>query len=137
MHEYWGRPIAANDIGLIGYRAPAYVLDLWGLASREARLARFSAQAGWVTQLADKHDVDLAVVFPYWFNATDLAGWSAAGVSCRNLTYPYDLDCVAFFVRRPEMVAEARVALRAWQETLPRGTLYIDRDDMSAMLKKD
>ncbi|HEX8384591.1 MAG TPA: hypothetical protein VF576_00315, partial [Rubricoccaceae bacterium] len=31
--EEWRRPVAVNDLGLVALRSPAYVLDLWGLAS--------------------------------------------------------------------------------------------------------
>jgi hypothetical protein len=46
--DYWRQPVAVNDLGLVAYRGGEYTLDLWGLASQEARIARPSrARDGW------------------------------------------------------------------------------------------
>jgi len=66
--EFYKKPVAVNDIGLVGYENNNYVLDLWGLASRDALNARMSgAGVGWMSELASKNNVKLAMIFDEWF----------------------------------------------------------------------
>ena len=43
--DFWGKPVAVNDLGYVSYRNPNYVLDLWGLASPQALKARMANEA--------------------------------------------------------------------------------------------
>lgn len=62
----YGRPVGVNDLGWVAYRNDAYVLDLWGLASREA-LARRLAGGDWMDDLAERHGVRLVMIYDEWF----------------------------------------------------------------------
>jgi hypothetical protein len=41
--EFYKKPVVANDIGWVSYRNESYVLDLYGLASEQMRVARLKA----------------------------------------------------------------------------------------------
>ncbi|RMF38681.1 MAG: hypothetical protein D6754_06990, partial [Alphaproteobacteria bacterium] len=50
--DYVRAPVAVNDLGWVAYRNPHYVLDLWGLASREALATRLTDPGpGWAGPL--------------------------------------------------------------------------------------
>lgn len=65
-----GLPVAVNDIGRVSWANPVYVLDLWGLASREALLLRTGEPApGWADPLLQRHDVRLMMIYDDWMPA--------------------------------------------------------------------
>ena len=72
--EYWQRPIAVNDLGLVAYRGGQPVLDLWGLASQEARKDRL-AGGTWLGPLVAERGVQLAAVYPEWFPGQIPGSW--------------------------------------------------------------
>lgn len=57
--------VAANDIGWITYRNPHYVLDIFGLASRDARIARQSEASDWLQPLLERHGVEIIIAYDY------------------------------------------------------------------------
>ena len=59
-------PVAVNDVGLVSCGNPLYVLDLWGLASDEARVQRQKCSHGWMENLVERHKVPLAVIYDSW-----------------------------------------------------------------------
>lgn len=63
-----GGAVALNDIGVVAYRSPHYVLDLWGLASYEALQHRLRGDdIDWVQAAVEQHSVQLAMVYDNWF----------------------------------------------------------------------
>lgn len=62
--------VAVNDLGLVALRTQHYVLDLWGLGSREALTLRLSADRdpAWMETLMQKHDVHYALIYDGWFS---------------------------------------------------------------------
>jgi len=76
--EFYGAPVAVNDLGWVAYRNSEYVLDLWGLGSETARRARLSRSTpGWIEKLAADHGVGLAMVYDAWFQDQTPASWRA------------------------------------------------------------
>ena len=66
--QYYQQPVAVNDLGLLSYQNPHYVLDLWGLASKEALAFRqTSDNLEWMHQLVEQSDIDLVMIYPSWF----------------------------------------------------------------------
>jgi hypothetical protein len=66
--DYLGAPVAVNDLGLVSFRSNQYVLDLWGLGSKEALYARVKKEpVEWIDRLMQKHNVDYAIIYESWF----------------------------------------------------------------------
>ncbi|GIW07683.1 MAG: hypothetical protein KatS3mg060_2488 [Dehalococcoidia bacterium] len=102
----YGRPVGVNDLGWVSYRNDSYVLDFWGLASREA-LTRRLAGGDWMDELAERHGVRLALIYDEWFPERPKHWIRVATVRpaiVRN--HP-----VAVFARDPATAAEARLLL--------------------------
>jgi len=76
--RYYKQPVGVNDIGLVSYRNPAYVLDYAGLAS-ETSLAHAQSGGGeWMDSLARRHNVHFAMIYREWFKPVP-AGWISVG----------------------------------------------------------
>lgn len=110
--ECWRKPVAVNDLGWVSFRNDAYVLDLWGLGSEEARKARAEAAPGWVGRLVDEHGVEAAIIYPDWF--ADLPpAWVRLGVigyTERSIT-PF-APAATVFATQPEAADALRQCLR-------------------------
>jgi hypothetical protein len=78
VQDFYRAPIAVNDIGLVSWDNPNYVLDLWGLGSEAVRkLRRHGALTPEdMAQLAQNHGVGLAMIYREWFNHGVPASWT-------------------------------------------------------------
>ncbi|MDH4156610.1 MAG: hypothetical protein OEW00_04980, partial [candidate division Zixibacteria bacterium] len=77
--EYYRAPVAVNDIGWVSYANDNYVLDLWGLGSQQALESRRNHEGPqWITALANKHDIHLAMIYDTWLPEIP-AGWITLG----------------------------------------------------------
>lgn len=74
-----GEPIAVNDLGLVAYRNPNPVLDLYGLASAEALRARKAGRPGFLGALVRKHGVRVVAIYPSWFVGQIPTDWLPVG----------------------------------------------------------
>lgn len=122
-HDFFPEPVAVNDIGRVAWGSPAYVLDLWGLASSEALHIRTSpgaATPGWAAPLAARHGVRLAMVYDIWLAPAVGPDW----VALAHLTMDHprgavgDVD-VTFYATSPAAVPAITAALRRFIPTLP------------------
>lgn len=112
-------PVAANDIGLVGYRNPSYVLDLWGVSAEATRLARLAGGTGWMDRLAAAHGVGVAMIYESWFRGMIPPGWIRLAVLRHSHgTVTNGGDEVAFFATSPAAVGPAVAALRRFQAGL-------------------
>ncbi len=130
--EYYSAPVAVNDIGWVSYANDNYVLDLWGLGSQQALEARRNHQGPqWITALAEKHDVHLAMIYDTWLPDIP-AGWIPLGELHlgRRLVTPAD-DIVAFYATDSATFAGARSLLADFKATLPERAMFIFRDSTS------
>lgn len=126
-HDYARVPVAVNDLGLVSYHSDHYVLDLWGLGSEPARIARSHATANaadWIAPLIDAHDVQLAMIYAKWFPMVP-DDWCHLG----NLTldHPSVIPIeapVAFFATSAEAAPKLQAALEAFVGTLPRKAMF-------------
>lgn len=78
--EYYKKNVAINDLGLVSYKNDAYVLDLGGLANREAfelrlkeipKYSLFFVNAKlknkqWAEDLLVKYNIELAMIYETW-----------------------------------------------------------------------
>jgi len=119
--ECWRKPVAVNDLGWVSFRNDAYVLDLWGLGSEEARKARAGNAPGWVGRLVTEHGVEAAILYPDWFPGLP-PEWVRLGVigyTERSVT-PY-APAATVFATRPEAAEALRTCLRQLSDSGPAG----------------
>lgn len=122
-------PVAVNDIGLVAYGSPAYVLDLWGLGNEAARKAR--ARPDWgpeaVAALAQDAGVGFAMIYEDWFAGAVPSAWRRMAVL--RTTGPERVIVggseVAFYLVDPALEARMEAALDAFEATLLPGTTLI------------
>jgi hypothetical protein len=136
MHEfvtrYWKAPVAVNDIGYVAFQNDQYVLDLWGLASEDARQLRQAGDRAMLKTLTDKHGIQLAMIYEKAFPGLIPADWRKVAelrLSTRAIT-PAD-DHVAFFVTGFDRARCSQVAgdLADFARTLVRPQLLsVDAD---------
>jgi hypothetical protein len=122
--RFYPYPIAVNDVGLISYRNDHYILDLWGLGSEKARIARLRSPKNdvqWMEVLAQEHQVTLAILFDHWFPVIP-SNWQAVAklyLSDKPVIIPQQY--VTFYATTREAVPKISVAMRRFSSTLPPG----------------
>ena len=126
-------PVAVNDIGRVAWRNPDYVLDLWGLASGEAREIRMSEPApGWTDVLTGRHDVPVAMIYETWFEDGIGSDWVRMGQL--ELTIPMGYlgaPAVAFYATNPDVADPLRDAIAAWVPGLRPGSRFVWEEGMA------
>lgn len=123
--DYLDAPVAVNDIGRVSWGNRNYVLDLWGLASQEARhirVAELVPPPGWAGRLAVEHGAVAAMVYDQWLRKAVPADW--VPLAHLRMDRPggalafYD---VTFYATGPQNVAPVVAALRRFAPSLPGG----------------
>ena len=129
--EYWRAPVAVNDIGRLSWNNPNYVLDLWGLASAEALRLRLANQAGdgepkgWADGLAERHGVDLAMIYEHWLQDAIGKDWVVLGDFRLNDRRGFlGGDRVRFYATNPDAADSIRLVLGEWVKTLDERTKF-------------
>jgi hypothetical protein len=136
--DYARAPVAVNDLGAVAWNNPRPVLDLWGLASSEARRLRLSdPEPGWAEPLAVRHGVVLAMIYDEWLGDAVGPDWVKLGHLTFDLTdqrivgalagVPLTLGgtAVDFFATDPEAAPRLRASLEDWRTTLPEGAIFV------------
>ena len=118
--------VAVNDLGAVSWGNPYYVLDLFGLASAEARNKRINDPTpGWADDLAAQHHVPAAMIYMSWVGKGAFleeaigADWVLMGelVLKERRGFLGD-DKVAFYATDPKFVPMMRRAIKAWIPTI-------------------
>ena len=127
--EFYKKPVAVNDLGWVAYQNSEYVLDLWGLASKEAlQLRKNETSADWMERLCAEHSVELIMIYhPYerWF-AEVPASWQRIGqLNLGVLPVTAGKPEVSFFIRSGQHRAEIRATLEAFAKTLPQYSSFV------------
>jgi len=124
--QYWQAPVAVNDLGQVSYNNPFYVLDLWGLASNDALVARArNAGVEWMDDVAHKHGVGLAMIYPGWFGGVP-AGWTRVGtLRVREPVIVLGNAEVQIFATSTAAIAPARAALARFAPSVPPGDVVV------------
>lgn len=119
-------PVAVNDLGRVAWGNPNYVLDLWGLASADARKIRLSNPApGWADPLARAKDVPVAMIYDKWLGEAVGENWVRVGELILTERRGFlGSDRVAFYATAPEYVAQLQAALGDWVPTLHKLTFF-------------
>jgi hypothetical protein len=131
--EYYQKPVAVNDIGLVSYSGGQYVLDFYGLSSHGA-LEMYETQSSgdWLEKLATRHGTKLAMIYDSWF-LLQPQSWIAlgdlnigkqhVGIAQGNVTF-YAFDDIT--------AREAIPLLQRYQATLPDGVHFEFRPSIGA-----
>lgn len=116
--QFLKEPIAVNDLGWVAYTSQDYVLDLVGLASREALLAQQSDKSGaWVEEIMERKHVEFAFVYPGWFPNRP-HNWIRVGdLVYRGPRVTISEDRVGLFATSPAAAQRLKVALDAFQKS--------------------
>jgi hypothetical protein len=121
--DFFGAPVAVNDLGWVSYRNPDYVLDLWGLGSETARKERATASSPeWMQQLASKHGVVAAMIYRKWFTHGIPQGWvHVADLSLTETAFAVGEPVVNIYRLPGADAVEMRSQLEAFAASLPAG----------------
>lgn len=123
-HEFLPEPVAVNDIGRVAWGAPAYVLDLWGLAyapAREKITARPPAAPGWAGPLAEAKGVRYAMIYDDFLARAVGPDWvRLAELRLPDTRAMLGGPTVTIYATSAASVDEVNRALDAFAPTLPR-----------------
>ena len=126
-HGYAKVPVAVNDLGRVAYRNPDYTLDLWGLASPDARRLRFDDDRpqGWADESVKAHGVKLAMIYDRWLPLAAHPDWVPLG-TLRHLTHRGMLAGteVNFYATDAASAPALKAALADYVKTLPDGVAF-------------
>ena len=130
--EFMDTPVAVNDLGWVSWNNDNYVLDLWGLASAQAREIRLNgAEPGWAGQLTRQQDVPFAMVYDRWLKDGIGADWTKIGdLELREYRGFLGDGRVAFYATAPEYVEQVQSALAAWVPDLHPLTFFTYAEGM-------
>lgn len=124
--DYYKRPVAVNDLGYVAYKNNNYVLDLWGLGSKQALDLRAASNDGiWMRELAEDRNVGLVMIYDDWFKQQP-PEWVRIGelqLGHKRIT-PAESK-VAFYATSREAVAEIQRNLSKFAESLPDGVRFV------------
>ena len=123
VDEFHQGPVAVNDLGHVAYRNPHYVLDLWGLASRDALDARLAGKdPNWADGLIAHYDVGVIMIYDWWFQGRINPDWIK--VAAMTITRPMGAlggSEVAFYAVNESHYQKLRTDLEDFAKTLPEG----------------
>ncbi|MCY1127349.1 hypothetical protein OU426_10840 [Frigidibacter sp. RF13] len=127
-----GEAVAVNDIGKVSWKRDVLVLDLWGLASREARLARLPGKGSvpsteWAGALVREHGVRYAMIYDEWIAGGIGHDWRP--VVRLTMEPEQGLEGGAFvtiYATDPGFEPELRAAIDKLRPTLPEGAVLTD-----------
>lgn len=128
LGSYYRGNFAINDAGLTAYHRArgAYVLDLMGLASTEA-LDKSPLTAGSIADLAHRHHVGVAALYPDWFEVP-ITWHEVADLHLPNIARTAGGNTVGIFVTPDGDESAVRLELEEFRKTLPPGvTLTTNR----------
>jgi hypothetical protein len=129
VNDFFRAPVAVNDLGLVSYHNPNFVLDLGGLASEEARILRSGdADADDYRAFVDRNGVHLAILYDEWFEDQIPSSWvkvASMGLSRERVSSAESE--VQFYATDAATARELRPELESFSRSLPPGvklTLY-------------
>jgi hypothetical protein len=124
--DFYRKPVAVNDLGYVSWRNDNYVLDLFGLGSKEALTFRLAgAGPDWMDALARAKGVELAMIYDDVFPKGVPRSWIKLGELHlgRRLVTPAT-PTVAFYALSARAKAETSVVLDSFRRTLPADVTF-------------
>lgn len=129
VRDYWHDSLAVNDIGLAGLGTDAYVLDLVGLANPEVLQSWEQQLPDWPNRIIRSKGIPLIIIYRSWFDAATRASWTPVGELFRATPTSMGDSSVLFLTPYPERVADIHKALKAWAQSLPEGSRYVEYNE--------
>jgi hypothetical protein len=125
VNDFYKAPVAVNDLGLVSYRNPDFVLDLDGLASERARVLNSSKpNPAAYDALLMSNGVHLAILYEDVFAGRIPGSWEKVG--SLELAHPEISEKdVQFYVTDPATAVQVREELARFQKGLPSGAKLI------------
>jgi hypothetical protein len=122
--EYVDDVVAVNDLGYVSYGNPHYVLDLAGLASREALIGRSQdGDDGWMQRLTDRYGVKVVMIYDDWFRSIP-ASWTRVGeLRLGKPRIAASRSVVSIYVVNQTDSGHVRELLARFASTVPRGVV--------------
>jgi hypothetical protein len=126
VSEFYDKPVAVNDLGLVGLESSAYVLDLWGIGSKEALDHRVSDRGSrWISDLTSAHAVELAMVYDVVWSKKLPRHWKRVGtLSFQDEIITVSGRHVAFYAVQPLQHADIAERMVPFVATLPEGATF-------------
>ena len=124
--EFVRAPVAVNDLGHVSWQNPNYVLDLWGLASREALEIRLSdPEQGWAGPLVDANDVGLIMVYDRVLHKAVSDNWVRVGTLFTEVERAFTGGFeVAFYASSAEASEHLEPLIKDWASGLPERAYF-------------
>lgn len=124
--EYYKQPVAVNDLGYVSYRNDYYVLDLVGLASKEA-LNHWRANdiSDWIDPLSRKNNVNVVMIYDVWFYRIPASWQKVAELYLSKEKIAPAEDVVSVYILDDEIKNVVVQLLKDFRKTLPKGVRLI------------
>lgn len=123
VNDFYRAPVAVNDLGLVSYHNPNFVLDLGGLASEEARNLRSGdADADDYRAFVARSGVHLVIIYDEWFEDQIPASWvKVASMDLSRERVSSAESEVQFYATDAPTANKVRPELQSFSMSLPPG----------------
>jgi len=123
VNDFYRAPVAVNDLGLVSYHNPNFVLDLGGLASERARILKSSdADANAYRDLVGSNNVHLVIIYDEWFEDQIPASWmKVASMDLSRQQISSAEPEVQFYATDASTASTVRQELQSFSKSLPAG----------------
>ena len=123
--NYYKKPVAVNDLGLVAFRNNSYVLDLLGLSSSEALKYRASGNnPDWMDKITKDHNVKFAMIYDKFENIP--AGWKKLGeLKLGKIKVTPSHSSVSFYAFDDSTYYKTYELLKKFTTTLPKDSKFI------------
>jgi hypothetical protein len=120
VKQFYMRPVAVNDLGLVAYQNSNFVLDLWGLGSEKVRKAKLAGRYGpdQMATLVDEYHIGLVMIYDSWFPNGIPASWKRIAILHTERVTAAAGD-VAFYSTPAADTGEIEKALIGFKGALP------------------
>jgi hypothetical protein len=121
VNDFYRGPVAVNDLGLISYHNPNFVLDLGGLASEKARILKASdASAEEYRAFVAGGGVHLVIIYDEWFPDQIPASWiKVASMDLSRERVSSAQEEVQFYAADDATASQLRPELQSFSRSLP------------------
>lgn len=125
--HFYKKNVAVNDIGYVSYNNDDYVLDLWGLASKEVWKLRtsFPGKTDWIDSVMHAKNISLAILYDSWFPILPASFTKVAELSLTKETITASEHIVSFYAVEQSEVEEIKSALTEFKNTLPDNNMLV------------
>jgi len=129
VNDFYRAPVAVNDLGLVSYRNPNFVLDLGGLASEKARILKASdASTEEYKAFVAGSGVHLVIIYAEWFEDQIPASWiKVASMDLSRERVSSAQAEVQFYATDAATASQLQPELQSFSKSLPLGvklTIY-------------